>query len=141
MTRMEPSTKPFILMSECVEFRARAMSALDGLPIVGDPEAKRVIALAHYSADPSISRFKYSLGSSWTQKITDIQDGVISLTGLRGRVFKSLYVIRFGVSSTQRMNFHDNSLMAEHAICTALEPGQFARLDLILDASTGRYQI
>jgi hypothetical protein len=124
---------------ESLPFLDKLNKALVGLPIIGDAAHEKVIALAHYSRDGGVVTFENQYQFSWTNKVAARPAIIGDLTGLHGRKFRSICLIKLGIGPTYKPRTYGAGLVDEYAIDMQVHPGQFTQLPLVFDEETGLY--
>lgn len=124
---------------ESVPFLNKLENALVGLPIIGDPVPVNVIALAHYSRDGDVQAFRNEYQFSWTNRVAAREVLIGDLTGLHGRKYQSICLIKLGIGATYKPRIYGSGFMEEYAVDMDILPGQFVQLPLAYNVATGLY--
>ena len=121
------------------KFSDAIKNSLASLPIIGDPAPTDILALVHYSKNDQIQSFRCSSTHCWTDNVSEMVDMVGEITGLKGIVFRAMYIIRVGIGPTYTPLNYNCSFTSEWALDREVKAGQFAKVLLEHDRSSNVY--
>ncbi len=111
------------------------------LPIVGESDSDSVLLLAHYSDNPSITKFTLDSKFSWTSRISDDPETIEQLIGMYSHTYKALYLLKLGLRNGCMPRNYECQFMKEYAIDLELQEEDFSVVRIYFDDTTSRYKV
>jgi hypothetical protein len=118
----------FTHLGKSKKFNDAIKSSLAVLPTIGDPAPTKIFALVHYSTT-----------HCWTDNVSELVGMVGEITGLKGVVFRAMYIIRVGVGSTYSPRNYNCTFTSEWALDIEVKQGEFAKVLLAHDQASNDY--